>query len=60
MITLYLIISLLIDTLIIWSAGSLLISVFGLAFHLTFLKSLAIAIVIMALKAIFGGGKNNG
>lgn len=60
MITLYLIISLLIDTLIIWGAGSLLISVFGLAFHLTFLKSLAIAIVIMALKAIFGGGKNNG
>lgn len=59
MITLYLI-SLLIDTLIIWGAGSLLISVFGLAFHLTFLKSLAIAIVIMALKAIFGGGKNNG
>lgn len=60
MITLYLIISLLIDTLIIWGAGSLLISVFGLAFHLTFLKSLAIAIVIMALKAIFGGGENNG
>ena len=50
----------LIITLIIWGAGSLIISIFNIAYNLTFLKSLAIAVVIVAIKSIFGGGKNNG
>lgn len=50
----------LIITLIIWSAGSLIISIFNIAYNLTFLKSLAIAVGILAIKSIFGRGKNNG
>lgn len=47
----------LIITLIIWGAGSLIISIFNIAYNLTFLKSLAIAVGIVAIKSIFGRGK---
>lgn len=50
----------LIITLIIWGSGSLIISIFNIAYNLTFLKSLAIAVGIVAIKSIFGRGKNNG
>lgn len=50
----------LVTTLIIWGAGSLIISIFNIAYNLTFLKSLAIAVGILAIKSIFGRGKNNG
>ena len=47
----------LIITLTIWGAGSLIISIFNIAYNLTFLKSLAIAVGIVAIKSIFGRGK---
>lgn len=50
----------LIIALIIWGAGSFIISIFNIAYNLTFLKSLAISVGIVAIKSIFGRGKNNG
>lgn len=55
-----LILNTLFTTLIIWGVGSLIISIFNIAYNLTFLKSLGIAALIIALKFIFGRGKNNG
>lgn len=55
-----LVLNILFTTLIIWGVGSLIISIFNIAYNLTFLKSLGIATLIVALKFIFGRGKSNG